>query len=167
VWVTRLIDYTGVIEQALRDLVAWVEHGTAPPKMQYHFSADNALELPPSATERGGIQPVVHAVANGGGRADVAAGETVTFEGSAELPSGTGTIIGAEWDFDGTATWPVSHSEADGTSPTVRVTTTHRFDAPGSYFPAFRVSSHRHGRAGRGAPVQNLARVRVVVHEPG
>jgi hypothetical protein len=49
VWETRLMDYTGIIEQGLRDLIAWVEEGRPPAKMQYGFSPDNALWLPETA----------------------------------------------------------------------------------------------------------------------
>jgi len=41
-----------------------------------------------------------------------------------------------------------------------------RFDAPFidvDDFASFRAGSHRHGTAGRGAPVWNLARDRVIV----
>jgi hypothetical protein len=91
----------------------------------------------------------------------------VTLRGTAATPTGTGTIVRAEWDFDGTATWPFSYPEADGTTDSIDVTVTHTFTDPGTYFPSFRVASHRHGREGRGAPVWNLARVRVVVREAG
>ncbi len=167
VWETRLIDYRGIIDQALRDIVAWVEHDTPPPVLNYSFTTDNALVLPSTAEERGGIQPVVSATADGGVRADVSAGTPVTLRGTASTPAGTGMIVRAEWDFDGTATWPVSCPEADGRTGSIDVTVTHTFTEPGTYFPSFRVASHRYGREGRGAPVSNLARVRVVVSEPG
>ena len=46
---------------------------------------------------------------------------------------------------------------------TIEVETTYTFDKPGTYFPWFWVSAHRDGSKGAGIPVENLARVRVVV----
>ena len=58
---TRLVDYGGSLEQALRDLMAWVEDGTAPPaETGYTMGADQRLTLASTAAERGGVQPVVH-----------------------------------------------------------------------------------------------------------
>ena len=65
----RLAGRVGIIDQALRDVVAWVEHDVPPAVMYYSFTADNALVLPPTAEERGGIQPVVTASADGETRA--------------------------------------------------------------------------------------------------
>jgi hypothetical protein len=165
VWGTRLVDYSGIIDQALRDLVRWVEDGVPPPKLRYRFSADNALVLPPTAEERGGIQPVVSVLANGAARAEVPAGSVVTLEGTATVPPGAGSIVGAKWDFDGSATWPVDVTDVDGSSPSIRSEVRHSFESPGTYFPCFLVASHREGAAGRGAPVRKLARARVVVHD--
>lgn len=166
VWETRLVDYGGLIDQALRDLVRWVEYDEAPARMRYEFTSDNALVLAPTATERGGIQPVVHVTADGGARAEVLTGQMVTLRGVAEVPPGAGTIVRAEWDFDGTATWPRQCPElADGSSSRIEAEVTHVYDAPGTYFPTFRVGSHREGARGRGASVDNLAQARVVVRE--
>jgi hypothetical protein len=161
-WQTRLVDYAGHVQHAVRDLVAWVEDGVAPVHMNYEFTPDNRLVLPESAVDRGGVQPVVTAAVNGAARAEVVVGEAVTLTGSATVPPRGGTIIAAEWDHDGSATWPY-RQEVNGPSGTVEVSHTHTFDAPGTYFPSFRVASHRGGADGRGAPVYNLARVRVVV----
>jgi len=144
-------------------VVAWVEHGVAPPHMQWEIDADNALVLPDDAATRGGIQPVAHATANGATCAEVKVGEPVTLRATATVPPGTGTIVVAAWDFDESATWPHHHPEADGSSDTIDVTVTHTYDAPGTYFAAFRVGSHRDGADGNGPAVENLARARVVV----
>jgi hypothetical protein len=162
---TRLIDYGGSLEQALRDLMAWVEDGVAPPgDSAFTLDTDQRLQLAPSAAERHGIQPVVHATANGAERAEVAVGEPVTLSADIEAPPGGGTIVGAEWDFDGTGTFPFHHDELDGTRPTVRVETTHAFDTSGTYFPCVRVAAHRDGDVDAAhCRLVNLGRVRVVV----
>jgi Prolyl oligopeptidase family/PKD domain len=164
VWLTRLVSYDGATSQALRDLVAWVEAGIDPPFYTgYRLTNDMALDLPPTAAERGGIQPVVTALANGAIRADIRAGESVTFTGHAEMPPGNGTIVGAEWDFEGRGTWEGQLAEIDGAKSKVDVTTTHTYTEPGTFFACLRVAGHREGAKGRGLPVQNRARTRVVV----
>src|SRR3546814_11821860 len=37
---SRLIDYSGIIEQGLADLVAWVEQGIAPPDSAYSYAGE-------------------------------------------------------------------------------------------------------------------------------
>ena len=47
---TRLVDYGGSLEQAVRDLMEWVEDGTAPPaETGYTLDTDQRLTLAPSA----------------------------------------------------------------------------------------------------------------------
>ncbi|HEX5586862.1 MAG TPA: hypothetical protein VFZ17_06100 [Acidimicrobiia bacterium] len=168
VWRSRLVSYDGATSQALRDVVAWVEDDVAPPFYRgYELTRDNRLVLPPTAAERGGIQPLVTSAANGGIRAEVVVGEPVTFTGRGEQPPGMGTIVGAEWDFEGRDEWTPSAITVDGTSASVEVSDSHTYTEPGTYFPSFRVGAHRLGAAGTGLPVQNLARARVVVRPAG
>jgi hypothetical protein len=49
----------------------------------------------------------VDVTANGAARAEVAAGEPVTFSAFVEVPRGVGTIVAAEWDFDGSGEYAV------------------------------------------------------------
>lgn len=162
---TRLIDYGGSLEQALRDLMEWVEDGTAPPvSTGCTIDDDQRLTLAATATERGGIQPVVRAVANGQTRAEVDRGEPVAFAADATAPPGGGTIVRVEWDFDGAGTYPYTHDDVDGTSAALHVETTHAFEAPGTYFPCVRVTAHRDGGLeAEHCRLVNLGRVRVVV----
>ena len=161
---TRLASSRGLISQAVRDVMRWVEDGIAPPESAaYHYADDNALILPATAEERKGIQPVVKLEANGGVRAEVPVGTPVRFTASAEVPPGAGTFVRAEFDFDGEGTWPESVQGIDGSSSMLSATTTHAYIAPGTYLPAIRVGSHREGAEGRGELVYNLARARVVV----
>jgi hypothetical protein len=160
---TRLIDYSGVVRQGLHDLVAWVEHGVTPAASNYRIE-DGQVRLPSTASERGGIQPVVSASANGAPGATTTVGEPVLLEVTGEVPPGAGRIVAVEWDFDGFGTFPFAHPGIDGSTATLTLATEHAFDRPGTYFPAVRVSSHRDGDTDdRTRRIENLARVRVVV----
>jgi len=96
-------------------------------------------------------------------RADVKRGRRVHFTGTITVPPGGGAIVAAEWDFDGTGTFPV-RSKIPERATTVTVTADHTFEKPGTYFPALRgVSQRDEARKTPYARVQNLGRVRVVV----
>lgn len=163
---TRTVSYVGVLQQALRDVAAWVEQGLPPPASTAYQVVDGQVVAPPSALERKGVQPVVALTANGGVRAEVAVGEAVSFEARIDAPPASGVVVMAEWDFEGAGDFPVSepfdYVTPDGASVTVRAS--YAFSEPGTYFPALRATSHRRGDARtRFARVQNLGRVRVVV----
>ncbi len=163
---TRIIDYSGAVRQALRDLSAWVEKGLTPPASTVYEVVDGQVVVPPTAAERKGIQPVVTLRANGGVRAEVSAGEPVEFAAVVEVPPGAGTVVSAEWDFEGTGEYPLKEQFEDVTSSYARVTlkATHTFSRPGVYFPALRAASHRRGNfKDRFCRIYNLGRVRVVV----
>jgi hypothetical protein len=160
---TRLIDFRGITEQSLIDLVDWVEHGVEPAGTSYDYRGGQVL-LPPSAGERGGIQPVATVDANGGSRADVGVGETVTLEVRAEVPPGAGRIVDVEWDFDGSGTYPFRHDAIDGTATEVKLSTTRAYDRPGTYFATARVTSHRRGDVtAEHCRIETIGQARVVV----
>jgi hypothetical protein len=161
VWTSRLVNYDGVTAQALRDVVRWTEEDVAPPSYRGCFlGRDNQLVLPKTAAERGGVQPVVTAQANGSARAEVKIGEPVNFLGSAEQPLGMGTIVHAEWDFEGRGAFEAM--DVNGGSASVDIKAEHAYSEPGTYFASFRVGAYRDGTT-TGPTTQNLARVRVVV----
>jgi len=162
---TRLINYSGTWAQALRDVIAWVEEGVAPPpSTPWQLSEDNQLVVPRAAQDRGGIQPAVEARVNGGPVASVRVGEEVRLEGVAEAPPGAGTIVSAQWDFDGSGTWALRDDSVDGSAARITSRAVHQYDEPGTYFATFRAGLHRDGDAhSRLRLVTNLARVRVVV----
>jgi hypothetical protein len=162
---TTLVPFMGSVQQAVRDMIAWVEDGVAPPASTgFRFTAEDGMALMPHVEERGGIQPVVTASVEGAIHAEVTVGEPVEFEVMAEVPAGAGTIVAAEWDFDGRGTWPIKHTSVDGTAARIDLRVKHRFGRPGTYFPAVRVTSHREGQVGAVHRRQvNLARVRVDV----
>lgn len=159
---THAVAYNPVLQQALRDLSAWVEKGVPAPQTTSYQLIDSQIVVPATAAERKGVQPVVALKANGAGRAEVRAGDPVTFEALAETPPRTGKIVSAEWDFEGAATYPLKAQ----VSPAERVVlkTTYVFAKPGTYFPTLRVTSQREGDAETPfARIPNLQRVRVVV----
>jgi hypothetical protein len=154
------------LEQALRDLAAWVEQGVSPPASTAYELVDGQIVVAPTANERCGIQPVVTLTANGGTRAEVAVGDTVEFAALVEVPPGAGTIVAAAFDFEGTGEFadvvPLDNEATSYTSTTFR--SSHEFAAPGTYFPALKVASQRRGQMDEPfARIENLGRVRVVV----
>ena len=121
--------------------------------------------MPASATARRGIQPIVDVtVGEQGVRADVSVGQTVHLRGVAEVPPGAGTIVAAEWDFDGSGEYPVVEHGLVGAQRRMTFTTEHTFSEPGTWFAVLRVTAQRQGdTATPYARVQNLGRARVVV----
>jgi hypothetical protein len=155
------VSFAGALQQGLRDLSAWVEKGVRPKDTQYKV-VDCQVVVPARASERGGVQPVIELQANGGVRADVAIGRPVTLSATIEVPPGAGTVVAAEWDFEGTGAYPAV-AKLDQGQPVVRISATYTFSKAGTYFPVLRATSQRDGDVntvyGR---IQNIARVRVV-----
>jgi hypothetical protein len=159
---TWLIDYFPIIEQGLADLIRWVEDGVPPAASNFEYAHGQVI-LPPAAVERGGVQPTAEVTANGGARTDVKTGDPVTLEVDVRAPAAGGTIIAVEWDFDGTGAFPYRH-QVDGTRTALRLSTTHTYDRPGTYFATARVTSHREGEVGaQFRRLTNVASARIVV----
>jgi hypothetical protein len=162
---TWLVDTQPIVEQTVADLIDWVERGIEPPGTSYQYK-DGRVTLPPSATERGGIQPVVSVAANGLTRCEVGPGEAVTLTVHAEVPPGAGTIVDVEWDFEGAGTYEFRHDGIDGTAAELHLDTRHAFDRPGEYFVTARVHSHRDGDVhAETRRIPNLAQARVIVED--
>lgn len=162
----HIVTYIPVLHQALLDVSAWVERGIAPPASTKYEVVDGQVVVPPAAAERQGVQPVIHLTANGGERAEVAAGEAVQFKAIIEVPPNTGKIVSAEWDFEGDAVFPMEGSihyvNDEGSQAIVEVVYT--FSRPGTYFPVLRAGASRNGdRDDLFTRIMNLCRVRVVV----
>ncbi len=161
---TRIINYGGVLQQALRDVSAWVEKGVTPPASTIYKVVDGQVQVQPTAAERKGIQPVVTLTVNGAERADVKVGKKVVFSAVIETPPDAGSIVGVEWDFEGAGDYPVTERLKDTKRTHLKVKTTYTFSESGTYFPAVRVTSQRQGDAQTPyARIQNIGRVRVVV----
>jgi len=157
-----------VLHQALRDLSAWVEKGVEPPASTNYKVVDGQVQVPSTAANRKGIQPVVAVNANGGARAEVGAGQPVTFTAVIEVPPQTGRVVAAKWDFEGAGNFPVveqlTNANTNDSGTLVTLKTTYTFSKPGTYFPALHAVSQREGDAKTPyARIQNLGRVRVVV----
>ena len=150
----------------MRDLSAWVEKGVAPPASTPYKVVDGLVEVPPTAEERKGVQPVITVEVNGGVRADVKAGKKVKFSAVIEAPPDVGSIVHVEWDFEGNGDYPVVQKLKDTKSTRVKVKTNYTFSEGGTYFPAIRATLHRQGDFQTPyARIQNIGRVRVVVKE--
>jgi hypothetical protein len=159
---TWLIDNRPIVEQSLVDLIAWVEDGIEPVATNFTY-ADGKVSLPSTASERAGIQPVVHVRANGETRAESRVGEPVALEVQAEVPPTAGTIVSVEWDFEGTGAYPFTH-DIDGSASVVVLSTTHVYESAGTFFVTARVHSHREGDVTAiSRRIPNVASARVVV----
>lgn len=156
------VSFEGALQQALRDLSAWVETGERPADTRYEVVAAQ-VQVPATAAERRGVQPVVELKADGGVRAEVKVGEPVAFTATIETPPGAGSVVAAEWDFEGVGDYPLA-AAIETPRPAVSLSATHAFARPGTYFAVLRATSQRQGDAktpyGR---IQNIDRVRVVV----
>ncbi|KAL3448812.1 hypothetical protein BJX65DRAFT_306816 [Aspergillus insuetus] len=159
---TRLVDFTGIYEQLLRDLSAWVEEGVEPPVASRYSIKDGQVALPGSAAARRGVQPVVELTVDGGNRSEAAVGESVLFQVRAEAVPGTGKIVSVEWDFNGTGEYVAGGLRKASKRVDMRVR--HAYDAGGTFLPTVRVAVHRYGDTKTVfARVMNLGRARVVV----
>lgn len=159
-----VVQYDGILEQALRDLSAWVEQGVAPAESTQYKVVDGQIKLPESATERKGIQPVVDLLVNGTTKIYVKAGQRVTFQGKATVPSGYGKVVKTEWDFEGTG----NYKELSLRTPEASVTESVYFtySKPGTYYPVLRVTAQRDGvKESPFTRIENMGRVRVVIEE--
>lgn len=160
---TRVINYIPILQQALRDVSAWVEKGTPPPPSTSYKVVDGQVIVAATAAMRHGIQPVIAMTANGAAKAVVKSGQAVKFSATITAPPGTGFAVGAEWDFDGSGTF-AENAKVTKAARALTVTATHAFDKPGTYFVALRGYSHRKGNLTTPyARLPNIARVRVVV----
>jgi hypothetical protein len=158
---TQVASFSGALQQALRDLAAWVETGRKPSETAYEI-ADAQVIVPAGAAERGGVQPVVELRANGGACAEVRVGEPVNLAGRIAAPPGAGKVVSAQWDFEGTGT----STPADIGEPaeTIALSAVHQYAAPGTYFAVLKGAAQREGDAGSPyGRVLNLARVRIFV----
>jgi hypothetical protein len=159
---TYLVNYYGAVEQSLRDVSGWVEHGVAPPRSTKYTVHDSQVRVPARASQRHGMQPVVDLTIRGRDRVDVEAGHGVTFSANVQVPPGTGKIVSTAWDFSGTGTFTPKGFGAP--KATLNIVTRHRFMQPGTYYVALKVASSREGLLSPFGQVENLDRVRVVVH---
>jgi len=151
-----------LVEQALVDVSAWAEKGIKPPASTRYHVRNGQIVVPDSASRRMGIQPDVDLTVRGRTSVDVKVGQPVTFKADVETPPGGGKVVATEWDFAGTGTFTAAPFGRPKGS--VKVQQKHSFDQPGTYFVAVRVTAQRDGVDGPLTKLQNIDRVRVVVH---
>lgn len=160
---SRTVSYVPALNRALRDLADWVEHGKAPPASTGYRVEEGQVIVAPDATARAGVQPVVRLSVHGGRRVEVKAGQSVTFKGQISAPPGAGSLVGADWDLDGTGSFTASSRLKPGAKQ-ASVTIRHRFDQPGTWFVGLRGSVRRDDEPGQPwTRIDNVDRVRVVV----
>ena len=90
-------------------------------------------------------------------------GESVNLQTRVEVPPGGGFIVGVQWDFDGSGSYP-KKEQLDGKARELTLSTKHSFDRPGTYFVTALAESHREGDVKATARrIPNVASARVVV----
>jgi len=159
----RLINYTGILEQAFLDLSAWVEEGVEPPDSTSYNVVDSQIIVAKEAAARGGIQPIVKLTANGTACANITSGESVNFSACIQVPQETGVIVSVEWDFLGDGDFVAADSGAlpDGSWD---ANASYIYKEEGTWFPQVRVASQRNGERDKPfARAYNLGRARVMV----
>lgn len=159
------VDYLGILHQALLDVADWCEKGTVPLPSTNYRVVDGQVEVPQSAEERGGLQPVVEAFADNKKCITVKARETVVFTARIEVPHGAGQVTSAAWDFEMTGTFmEVTELEKEEGGRVANIKTEHAFADPGTYFPVVKVKSNRKGlKEDIFTQCKNLDRIRVIV----
>ncbi|MET0430150.1 MAG: PKD domain-containing protein, partial [Microvirga sp.] len=134
---SRLINYWGSVEQALRDISAWSEQGKAAPASTGYTVSDAQISVPRIALQRKGIQPVVDLTANLRDEVvKVRKGQKVGFAAAVQLPTTTARVVSTEWDFDGDGTYE-SRSFRGG-KLVVAATASFTYPQPGTYFVSIR-----------------------------
>lgn len=116
--------------------------------------------LPASAAARRGIQAAVVLTANGAPVAQVRVNQPVRLQAVIDRPDGAGVVDEIAWNTSGTGGFVVDAQKSGAGSPERTV----RYDKPGTYFPALRVTT---GPAGDGllqdSGVEAIGRMRVIV----
>lgn len=158
----RTVTYLGVLDTALRQLVAWVEDGVEPSSSTQYRVDDGQVVLVEGAA-RGGVQPLVGVAVDGAERTRVRPGDAVDIAVVAEA------VEGVVVDVVVTITGPdglVADAPVAVETPAARVEGARRWvaDAEGTFFVAARVVAQTGGDVGDPhARAQDIARARIVV----
>lgn len=162
----HLVNWYGMVEQALQDVAAWAESGVRPPKSTNYQVTGAQIVVPDNAAARRGVQPTVDLTTQGKEIATIRSGQSVELKAKAQVPSGAGEIVKAEWDLDGDGVFTDAPLTRIGNIVSLQYDAT--FDKPGTYLVALRVSSERSGdETAKFGLAQNLDRVKVVVTPAG
>lgn len=159
---TRVVDFTGIYQQHLRDLAAWVERGVEPPAAtEYRVGDGGQVTVPRGASERRGVQPVVEVSVNGGKMVRASVGESVMFRMVGEVPNGVGEIVKLELDPLGVGDFADMNATVGGS---VEGELEYAYREPGVYLASARVASERNGNTETEVALAlNVDRVKVVV----
>ena len=167
---SMVVNYMGGLAQALLDVSDWVMYGKLPLDTTKYEYVDNQIAVEPDASQRRGMQAGIALTANGEKCLHVKAGETFTLRAEATVPENAGSVVAMDFDFHNDWSLPAKQPVFDIPVP---FTVTEKgavselswhFDAPGTYFPAARVSTQREGRTDDiFTRVLNMDRVRVIV----
>ncbi len=165
---TRVVSYLPILQQALRDVSAWVERGVKPADNSEYMVSNGQVSLAADALRRKGVQPVVTLTANGKDVVRVKRGETVKFVATVYAPPGSAAINDVKWGFE-TRSGAAKYTEKydifdDSNRRSVRVEAQLQYNDPGTFFTTAKGSAQRPDAMGTPyARVDNLARVRVIV----
>ncbi|KAM0345707.1 hypothetical protein ACHAPU_006362 [Fusarium lateritium] len=160
-YTSRVVDFTGLYQQHLRDMMVWVEHNVDPPKPTKYIVEKGQVKLPSSATARRGIQPVVELLVDQSKLIRIAPGETEEFRVKVQVPDGVGQIVALEWDPLGVGEYAKQDIQA---GPEIEFGISYAYEEPGIYFAGVRAASHRDGDTETNVALAwNLDRVRVIV----
>ncbi len=159
------VPYLGLLEQALRDLTAWVEEDKAPADSTGYDVKFNQIYMKETATERHGLQPVINLTANESKRTVVSPGKSITLKAKIETAIAGDVITNIEWNTETSGnTWTDAEFtiEDDGT---VTVEMENVYDLEGTYYPGIRVTAYRGGEPTEGivGRLMNQASVRVLI----
>jgi hypothetical protein len=159
----RLINYTGILQQAILDVSAWVEKGILPPPSTAYKVDNGQVSLAGRLGAHGGTQPDVQIRAGGAVEIEVAVGEPVTLQGAVKSQPGTGFITKAEWSQYGNDQFTTA-SLSDLPRDSVSISTIVTYAQPGIFYPVLRVSATREATPSSGSTrSDNLARMRIIV----
>ncbi|PVH76578.1 hypothetical protein DL98DRAFT_640825 [Cadophora sp. DSE1049] len=137
----RIIDHTGIIQQALRDISLWAEQDIPAPDSTVYTVWDSQILPAKTASKRRGIQPVVDLTVNGRDRMTTKVGRLVAFHGNIQVPPGTGQVVSTEWDFLGTGNFTAAPFVPSGEA--AHIDAVFSYGTPGTYFPILRATSQR------------------------
>ena len=161
----RLIDYEGIINQALLDLSAWVENDVKPPNSTAYNVVDSQLIFTDNTAARGGIQPIVELTVDGAVRTSITSGSSVNLSAKIRVPLNTGEIVSVEWDYLGDGNFARADYDTlpDGSWS---ANSNYTYNEEGTYLPSVRVASQRDGDPETPfTRAYNHGRARVIVSE--
>ncbi|MDR2417467.1 MAG: hypothetical protein LBD79_00240 [Treponema sp.] len=161
----RLINYAGILQQALMDLSSWMEKGIEPSKSTAYEVVDSQLVITGTGADRGGIQPSVELTVNGEKNADVLLGDFIDLSVTIQIPEGTGEVVSVEWDYLGDGTFVSATFNATGDGIWI-TDSSYLCNKAGVFFTQVRIASQRKGDADTPFErVFNYGRVRLNVGE--